>query len=84
MTSLDFSTLTNVISSQINSESILSIMGTVVGATVGIFLVSYGAGRIVAGIQYSLKYGKISDGIDYIKEGRRQKYYSKHGKLPNW
>lgn len=58
--SLDFSTLTSTLSSQINGETVLTVMGAVVGATVGIFLITWGGRKIVYGIQNALKKGKIS------------------------
>lgn len=60
VSSIDFSTLTDTLSSQINATTALSIMGTVVGATIGIFLAVWGGRKIVYGIQRALKKGKIS------------------------
>ena len=58
--SMDFSALTNQLASSINATTILTIMGTVVGATVGIFLAVWGGRKIVNGIQNALKRGRIS------------------------
>lgn len=57
--SLDFSALTDKLSAQLNATTVLTIMGTVVGATVGIFLATWGGRKIINGIQSALKHGKI-------------------------
>ena len=57
--SLDFSVLTDKMSAQLNATTVLTIMGTVVGATVGIFLATWGGRKIINGIQSALKHGKI-------------------------
>lgn len=59
VSSIDFSALTNTLSSQLNATTALTIMGTVVGATVGIFLAVWGGRKIIYGIQNALKKGKI-------------------------
>lgn len=58
--SLDFSVLTNALSSAITPEMILTIMGVVIGATAGIFLIKWGGSKIVSGFQRVIKGGKIS------------------------
>lgn len=57
--SIDFSALTNQLSSSLNATTVLTIMGTVVGATAGIFLAVWGGRKIIYGIQNALKKGKI-------------------------
>lgn len=57
--SLDFSALTSKLSEQLNATTVLTIMGTVVGATAGIFLATWGGKKIIGGIQTALKRGKI-------------------------
>ena len=59
-TALDFSALTDALSAQINATTVLTIMGTVVGATIGIFLAVWGGRKIINGIQRALKRGRIS------------------------
>lgn len=59
VSSLDFSALTDKLSAQLNATTVLTIMGTVVGATVGIFLATWGGRKIINGIQTALKHGKI-------------------------
>ena len=59
VSSLDFSALTDKLSAQLNATTALTIMGTVVGATVGIFLAVWGGRKIIYGIQNALKKGKI-------------------------
>lgn len=59
VSSLDFSALTDKLSAQLNATTVLTIMGTVVGATVGIFLATWGGRKIINGIQSALKHGKI-------------------------
>lgn len=59
VSSLDFSALTDKLSGQLNATTVLTIMGTVVGATVGIFLATWGGRKIINGIQSALKHGKI-------------------------
>ena len=59
VSSLDFSVLTDKMSAQLNATTVLTIMGTVVGATVGIFLATWGGRKIINGIQSALKHGKI-------------------------
>ena len=49
--SLDFSALTTQLSNAINATQVLTIMGTVVGATIGIFLAVWGGRKIIYGIQ---------------------------------
>lgn len=56
---LDFSALTNQLSSAITPEMILTIMGTIVGATATIFLVQWGGRKIISAFQSALKRGKI-------------------------
>lgn len=59
VSSLDFSALTDKLSAQLNATTVLTIMGTVVGATVGIFLATWGGRKIINGIQSALKHGRI-------------------------
>lgn len=59
VSSLDFTALTDKLSAQLNATTVLTIMGTVVGATVGIFLATWGGRKIINGIQSALKHGKI-------------------------
>lgn len=57
---LDFSALTTQLSTAINATTVLTVMGTVVTATIGIFLAVWGGRKIIYGIQRALKHGRIS------------------------
>ncbi|MCI5967046.1 MAG: hypothetical protein MRZ42_01515 [Tenericutes bacterium] len=59
VSSLDYSSLTNSLTAQLNATTILNIMGTVVGATVGIFLAVWGGRKIIGAIQTAMKRGNI-------------------------
>lgn len=59
VSSLDYSSLTNAITPQLNATTVLTVMGIVVGATVGIFLATWGGRKIINGIQSAMKNGKI-------------------------
>ena len=56
---IDFSALTNQLTSVINPTVVLTIMGTIVGATATIFLARWGGTKIIGAIQSVLKRGKI-------------------------
>lgn len=56
---IDFSSLTSQLSNSLNPTTVLTIMGTVVGATAGIFLAVWGGRKIINAIQDTLKGGKI-------------------------
>ena len=57
--SVDFSALTTQLSTAINAETVLTVMGTVVTATIGIFLAVWGGRKIIGSIQSALKRGRI-------------------------
>ena len=59
VSSLDYSALTNSLSPQLNGTTVLTVMATVVSATVGIFLAVWGGRKIIGGIQTAMKRGKI-------------------------
>lgn len=55
----DFSALTNQLTGVINPTVVLTVMGTIVTATIGIFLARWGGTKIIGAIQSVLKRGKI-------------------------
>lgn len=57
--SLDYSSLTNSLTPQLNGTTVLTIMGTTVGATIGIFLAYWGGRKIIGAIQTAMKRGRI-------------------------
>lgn len=58
-TALDFSPLVEKLSSAITPTMVLTIMGTIVGATATIFLVRWGGCKIINAFQSVLKRGRI-------------------------
>ena len=63
---MDYSILTNSLTQNINSTTVLTIMGTVVTATIGIFLAVWGGRKIINGIQGAISNGNIPIGFDNL------------------
>lgn len=57
--SLDFSNLTNALTSAITPAQVLTVMGIVVGATATLFLTVWGGRKIISGVQSVIKRGRI-------------------------
>lgn len=59
VTTMDFSSLTTALQSAMSTGEILSLVGTVVGASVGFVLAWFGARKIVKSVVSAFKGGKI-------------------------
>lgn len=79
---INFMPLVETLISIFNPTFILSVMGNIVKITVGIMIVEFAGRIIINAFQNVVAYGSFY--IDSYKEGKRQKYFAKYGKIPNW
>ena len=59
ITAMDFSAVTNALSSAVSGEQILAIIGVVIGAGAGLVLTWFGARKITSAVMSALKKGTL-------------------------
>ena len=57
---VDLSAVTTALTSSLSAGTITSIIGTVLGASMGLFLVWWGARKLINAVQSAFKNGKVS------------------------
>lgn len=75
----------NVIIGGVTSGITLTTVSSVVVTIIGAGIVAIFAWKF-ARFGYNFIVGSLSgyDGFDYAREGARQRYYAKHGKMPKY